>query len=216
MDRRNEVNPPGPDVIPAIHPTVEQAAGCPPALRDRQWFLMRVAYGREAKAQQILDNNGLETYLPLTPRDRVNGDTRCRQWVSLLPNLLFVHTTEQEIKPFLGGPATPFLHHYYVPHIDDRGRTVGRTGRKPLIIPEVQMRSFMLWNKVQTRHKILLLNERIDFKVDDAVRVIHGDFAGFTGHVFRLRGQQRVGINITGIGAVFTAYIPTAWIEKII
>ena len=47
------------------------------------------------------------------------------------------------------------------------------------------------------------------------VRVIDGDFKGVVGKVARVCGQQRVVVEIKGVCLVSTAYIPSAFIEKI-
>ena len=59
----------------------------------RQWYVLRVSYGRAEKANEILKAKGIETYLPLhTIYKEVNGK-RKKQRVPMLPNFLFVHTT---------------------------------------------------------------------------------------------------------------------------
>lgn len=47
------------------------------------------------------------------------------------------------------------------------------------------------------------------------VRVTEGDFTGVEGRVARVSGQQRVVVEIEGLCIVTTAYIPSAFIEKI-
>ncbi|WP_368043386.1 hypothetical protein [uncultured Prevotella sp.] len=48
------------------------------------------------------------------------------------------------------------------------------------------------------------------------VRIIDGKFKGVTGTVARYLGQQRVGIVIDGLLTLTTAYVPSAFISKII
>jgi transcription antitermination factor NusG len=45
--------------------------------------------------------------------------------------------------------------------------------------------------------------------------VIEGAFAGVEGRVARVMGQQRVVVSLTKIGLVSTAYIPTAFLQKV-
>jgi hypothetical protein len=40
-------------------------------------------------------------------------------------------------------------------------------------------------------------------------------FKGVVGKVARVSGQQRVIVSITNVGLISTAYIPTAFIEKL-
>jgi len=46
------------------------------------------------------------------------------------------------------------------------------------------------------------------------VKVIDGVFQGVEGRVARVAGQQRVIVNLSQVGLISTAYIPTAFIEK--
>lgn len=177
------------------------------------WFLMRAAYGQEMKALEYLsDKAGIEeVFCPQwTQVRRINGKT-VKKRVSILPNTLFVKSTAKTLKEYIGRPPLSFLHHFYQPYKDEEGRDI-EGGRKPIIIPEVQMTSFRKWLSVDAEDKIYL-NDTFSFKRNDLVRVKDGEFAGFTGHVVRLKGQTRVGVNIEGIGFICTTYIPKHCLE---
>ena len=53
------------------------------------------------------------------------------------------------------------------------------------------------------------------FKGGETVKVIDGLFKGVIGKVARVSGQQRVVLSLSKIGLISTAYIPTAFIEKL-
>jgi transcription antitermination factor NusG len=53
------------------------------------------------------------------------------------------------------------------------------------------------------------------FKGGELVEVIDGLFKGVIGKVARVSGQQRVVLSLSKIGLISTAYIPTAFIEKL-
>ena len=62
------------------------------------WFLMRAAYGQEQKAQEFLEAKGIETFLPLQEHCFVRDGKRVKKMQSLIPNFLFVKSTEPTLK----------------------------------------------------------------------------------------------------------------------
>lgn len=65
---------------------------------DTVWFLMRAAYGQERKAKEVLEADNIEVFLPMTNKMHlVNGKRKCIT-ESLIPNFLFVHSTERLMK----------------------------------------------------------------------------------------------------------------------
>ena len=56
---------------------------------------------------------------------------------------------------------------------------------------------------------------RDSFKSGDYFKVVCGDFKGVVGQVVRAAGQQRIAVELNGIGYVLTAYIPSDFMEKI-
>ena len=57
--------------------------------------------------------------------------------------------------------------------------------------------------------------DRCHFKSGDYFKVVCGDFKGVVGQVVRAAGQQRIAVELNGIGYVLTAYIPSDFMEKI-
>lgn len=180
-----------------------------------RWYLMRVAYGQEKKASDFLiEKEGVEeVFCPQWYQERTLGGKRKRVLVSLVPNMLFVKSTLAVLRQFVGVPPTHYLHHYYQPYKDESGRDI-ESGRRPMVIPEGQMWSFRKWFEADADDKIYI-QDTFQFKQDDIVRVVEGEFAGFTGHVVRLKGQTRVGVNINGVGFICTTYIPRYCLEKV-
>lgn len=178
------------------------------------WFLMRVAYGQEQKVANFLKTQNIEYFLPLKIRKRVlNGKTYSSQ-TSLIPNFLFVKSTEHILKQYVGKAPLTYFHHYYVP-IFSLKRKMAKTGVKPLIIPDSQMELFRRWYVVDDENKYYVCDDDFKFKTNDKVRVTKGNFMGFVGNVCRIKGQSRVGVTIKGVGTIFTAYIPKMWLERI-
>ena len=123
------------------------------------WFLMRAAYGQEQKAQEFLKTKGIETFLPLQEHCFVRDGKRVKKMQSLIPNFLFVKSTENEMKKYLGKHPVDFLHHYYVPHKDNSGNAIGTKGIKPLVIPDEQMDAFQQWYAIHDDNKLFIADE---------------------------------------------------------
>lgn len=90
-------------------------------VEEAVWFLMRAAYGQEKKAKDYLEAKGIEVFLPLQEKCYLYKGRRIYRQVSLIPNFLFVKSTEQEMKKYIGKGNLDFFHHYYVPHINSGG-----------------------------------------------------------------------------------------------
>ena len=85
----------------------------------------------------------------------------------------------------------------------------------PLVIPDREMENFILATRSHNEHMLLVAPGQCHYRSGDLVRVTEGVFCGVEGRVARVSGQQRVVIQLTGIGLVTTAYIPTAFLEPI-
>lgn len=177
------------------------------------WFLMRAAYGQEQKVQEFLEAKGIETFLPLQEHCFVRDGKRVKKMQSLIPNFLFVKSTENEMKKYIGKQPVDFLHHYYVPHKDNSGNAIGTKGIKPLVIPDEQMAAFQQWYAIRDDNKLFIADDKMHFTKDQQVKVIGGKFEGMCGRVCHIKGQSRVGIVISGVGIIFTAYIPKGMLE---
>lgn len=104
------------------NPTASSTAN----VEEAVWFLMRAAYGKEKKAKDFLEAKGIKTFLPLQTQTYIYKGKKKHRQVSLIPNFLFVKSSEEEMKQYIGKGELDFFHHYYVPHKDDRGRSLGK------------------------------------------------------------------------------------------
>lgn len=221
--------PQTPDLSPMCPPErVNQLKGCPPRSVLRQsadppdnpdqkvvWFLMRAAYGQERKAKDILEADNIEVFLPVTSKMRIIGGKRKLITESLIPNFLFVHTTERIIRKYVGSQGLSFLHHYYIPNKDENGCPIGKSGIKPLIIPDDQMEAFQKWYETEDENKMFISDTDTNISKGDKVKITSGKFTGFSGFVCRIKRQTRVGVTINGFGTIVTAYVPKAFLSKV-
>ena len=84
----------------------------------------------------------------------------------------------------------------------------------PMIIPDNEMKNFINATSVPSEHSGMIPKERVHYKSGELVRVIKGDFTGVIGRVARASGQQRIAIDIDGLGTFVTAYIPNDFIQE--
>ena len=185
------------------------------APKDIVWFLMRAAYGQEKKAKEVLEADNIEVFLPVTDKVHLVNGKRKHTTESLIPNFLFVHSTEQRMKRYVGSPDLRFFHYYYIPNKDEHGIPIGKNGKKPLVIPDDQMEAFFKWYEAEDDNKMFVSDGSMKIARGDKVRITQGKFIGFCGFVCRVKRQTRVGVTIDGLGTIVTAYIPRAFLTKV-
>ena len=178
---------------------------------NRQWFVLRVSYGRIIKAKAFVEANGLECYVPLRYKEvRKQGKKRIIT-EPLLSSFLFVHTTAEQVEALLhdnkvvANESRPLLSYYF-------DHTIHRQGNPdrnpPLTIQNEAMNNFIRLTSIKNPHIIPITSDNIQFKLGDNVVVTEGKFKGIHGRVARIAGQQRVIVKLFDGRLVATAYIP--------
>lgn len=175
------------------------------------WYALRCTYGREKAAYDYLVAKGITAFYPTTNVVKLVNGKRKVVTESRLPNIFFAFGTEDQIKTFVYDNVNlPFLRFYY------RHVHVGsRIEKTPLIVPDYQMKSLKIICAADTDNTIVSLDEVPKFEKGQLVRVIDGAFNGVIGRVARWQGQQRVGVVVEGLVTMVTAYVPSAFLEKI-
>lgn len=132
--------------------------------------------------------------------------------VSRIPNVFFIYGTEDEVKTFAyDNVHLPFLRFYYESHVKGAKIT-----KEPLIVPDRQMRSLQILCNAEAEDIRFVPDEVIPkFQAGDTVLITEGEFKGIEGKVARWHGQQRVAIMIEGLCVIATAYVPSAYLEKL-
>ncbi|MCI6336932.1 MAG: UpxY family transcription antiterminator, partial [Prevotella sp.] len=68
---------------------------------NKQWFVLRVSYGRIDKAKTYVEAKGMECYVPLQYKEvRKQGKKRIIT-TPLLPSLIFVHASAEQVETLL-------------------------------------------------------------------------------------------------------------------
>lgn len=175
------------------------------------WYALRTTYGREKKAYDYMITKGITAFYPTTEVVKLIKGKRKVVTESRLPNIFFAYGTEEQLKEYVYDNVNlPFLRFYY------RHEHVGsRAIKTPLIVPKYQMESLKIICEAEASDIIVSLSSVPNFQTGQMVRVVDGAFKGVIGRVKRWQGQQRVGVIIGDMATFATAYVPSAFLEKI-
>ena len=189
------------------------ATGIKPQRKEdiSHWYALRCTYGREKTAYDYLVAKGITAFYPTTEVVKLIKGKRKVVTESRLPNIFFAYGTEEQLKSFVYDNVNlPFLRFYY------RHKHVGsRIIKTPLIVPDYQMESLKIICEAKASNIIVSLSSVPIFQAGQMVRVVDGAFKGVIGRVKRWQGQQRVGVIIGDMATFATAYVPSAFLEKI-
>lgn len=184
---------------------------------NKQWFVLRVTYGRIIKAKAFVEAKGLECYVPLRYKEvRKQGKKRIITEF-LLSSFLFVHATAEQVETLLyeikvSTNEIRNLLSYYFDHTSQRQDNPDHN--PPLTICDEAMNNFIRLTSIKNPHIIPVTTEIIQYKLGDMVIVTEGDFKGIHGRVARIAGQQRVIVELFDGCLVATAYVPKEAMRK--
>lgn len=184
---------------------------------NKQWFVLRVSYGRIIKAKAFVETKGFECYVPMRYKEvRKQGKKRIFT-TPLLPSLIFVHASAEQVEALLhdnkvmANESRSLLSYYF-------NHTIHRQDNPdcnpPLTIQDEAMNNFIRLTSVKNPHIIPVTSNSIQFKLGDNVVVTEGEFKGVHGRVARIAGQQRVVVELFDGCLVATAYVPKDAMEK--
>ena len=175
----------------------------------RKWYVLRVSYYREQKAEKWLNAKGVKTFLPLR-EEVIEENGKCKTMRQpLINNMLFAYTTFEFLDEIIHDKGNNTISYYY-----NHFEVLPDGKNPPLFVPERQMHSFMQVTRVEDPHIVFVSPEECHLKKDSRVIVTGGPFKGVIGKVARIKRQQRAAVFLDGIGVVATAYIPSALIRE--
>ena len=178
---------------------------------NKQWFVLRVSYGRIDKAKTFVEAKGIECNVPLRYKEvRKQGKKRIIP-IPLLPSFIFVYATAEQVEALLhdnkvvANESRALLSYYFdhTIHLQDNPNR-----NPPLIIRDEAMNNFIRLTSIKNPHIIPVTSDNIQFKLYDNVVVTEGEFKGVHGRVARIAGQQRVIVELFDGCLVATAYVP--------
>ena len=178
---------------------------------NRQWFVLRVLYGRIIKAKAFVEAKGFECYVPMRYKEVKKHDKKRIITEPLFPSFLFVHVTAEQVETLIHdnkvvANESRALLSYYFDHTIHRQDNPNRN--PPLTIQNEAMNNFIRLTSIKNLHIIPITSYNIHFKLGDNVVVTEGEFKGVHGRVARIAGQQRVVVELFEGCLVATAYVP--------
>lgn len=178
---------------------------------NKQWFVLRVSYGRIDKAKTFVEAKGIECYVPLRYKEvRKQGKKRIIP-IPLLPSLIFIHASAEQVEALLHdnkvvSNESRALLSYYFDHTIHCQNNPDRN--PPLTIQDEAMNNFIRLTSIKSHHIIPVTSNNIQLKLGDNIVVTEGEFKGVHGKVARIAGQQRVIVELFDGCLVATAYVP--------
>ena len=168
-----------------------------------KWHAIRVTYSRELKFQTCLQEAGFQTFIPMCQKTVEKNGQRKKVLVPAVSNLCFVKSSYLDLRSFMDslGEANPARFIW------------DKSTRKPIIVPEKSMVDFIKIS-LSMSDEILFLNE-VSQKLREGqkVRINEGPFKGVEGVVVRIKKSRRVMVELPGMLAVTTNYIPIQNLE---
>ena len=178
---------------------------------SKQWFVLRVSYGRIVKAKAFVEAKGFECYVPIRYKEVKKHDKKRIITEPLLSSFLFVHAAAEQVDSFLQdknikAPENKALLSYYYDHTSHCENSP--TKNPPLVISDAAMDNFIRLTSIHNPHIIPVTSENIKYKLGDEVMITEGDFKDIHGRVARIAGQQRGVVELFEGYLVATADIP--------
>ena len=170
-----------------------------------KWHAIRVTYGRELKFAAVLHDEGYETFIPMTLKKTETDGKKEEKIVPAVSNLCFVRADQQSLYQFFKsmGEACPARFIW------------DKSTRDPIIVPDKAMADFMLVSRTMLDDTIYLNEISSKLREGQSVKVIEGPFQGVEGKVVRIKKSRRVMVELPGMLAVATTYIPNHWLEAV-
>lgn len=205
---RGGSDPPISDLSPMSPPKTQKGVSVEYAQEsNKEWFVLRVTYNRIAKACDLLREANIKYYFPQHYVQKVVKGKKKRVLEPFLPNLIFAYSTKDSIYSFIkNNPKNNFINFYYN-HFEENGII-----NPPLVVGDKEMENFIKVTSIDNEHVRIVNPEQCHYKSGDLVRIVEGNFEGVVGRVARVAGQQRVVVEIKGVCAAVTAYIPSAFL----
>src|SRR5574344_1720831 len=163
------------------------------------WYVLRVTYQRELIIRDRIQTMQIECSVPnhMVKSKNKSGKIIVKR-TSVLHNYVFVHTSAGILKQIKTDPTLPGLRYVMMNYGDET--------RKPMIVPDRQMSSFIAVAGQEEESILYYQPGELDLTKGDKVRIIGGPLAGVEGICLQTSGkhEKRVIVEIPGILAVGT------------
>lgn len=168
-----------------------------------RWFALRVTYRRELKVQERLNELEIKSFVPMMTVREEKGGKIFRRQVQAVGNLIFVQASRKAVEEYMLSEGDRRMTHFIWDKVT----------RQPIVIPEKQIEDFIRISTESSDDAIYLSKVSEKLRGGMKVKVRRGPFVGVTGTVVRLRKSRRVLVELPGVLAVASAYIPIEDLE---
>lgn len=163
-----------------------------------RWYALRATYSRELKIKDRLDAIGVKAFVPMMWRRKEVDGKIVKKLVPAVGNLCFAYWTRQGLEAFIRSFGENAPVNYYW----------DRIANAPLTVPEKAMEDFMKVSETMDEDLIYLTEISARLREGQVVRVTEGLLSGVEGRVVRIRKSRRLLVEIPGMLAVASAYVP--------
>ena len=174
------------------------AGGCPPVVSSgNKWFVMRVTYSRELKAQKLLQEAGVECFIPMVYERK----EKKKNYVPAVHNLIFVRSS----RDFLDDYKRKVESECPLRYMMDKS-----TGL-PMVVRDKEMDDFIRVTKENDEGILYLDDPSAAATKGTPVEIVSGPFKGVKGKLLRIRRDRKVVLQLAGLIAVAVDGIPMEW-----
>lgn len=180
------------------------ACGCPPVVASSdsmKWFVMRITYSRELKAEQLLREAGVECFVPMMWVRDENGEHS----IPAIHNLIFVHTSREFMDDYKHKMENECPLRY----------TMDKSTGLPMVVREKEMEDFMRVTNDKSSDILYLDNPDVAATKGTPVEVMFGQYKGIHGKLLRVRKDRKVVLQLAGMVAIALSGIPMEWCRLI-
>lgn len=177
--------------------------GCPPIVSstDMKWFVMRVTYSRELKAQKFLKESGVESFVPMVCDRGEEG----KRYIPAIHNLVFVHTSRGFMDEYKHRMEEAIPLRYMM----------DRSTGLPMVVRDKEMEDFIRVTADMDEGVLYLDNPSVVVEKGTPVEIVSGPFKGVQGMLLRIRRDRKVVLQLAGVVAVAVDGIPMEWCKVI-
>jgi transcription antitermination factor NusG len=171
-----------------------------------RWYVFRVPYNRELKVRTKLEQQHVESYIPMIYVYTEKNGQRVQILKPAISNLIFIHSSLSFLSEFK----------QQVDNFTPIKYMMDRETSTPLVVRDMDMDNFIRVTKTMNEELVYLEESRFkDLKIGCRVRVTDGPFKDTEGHIVKIKKDKRVLVSIPGVAMVATAFIPSSMIEKL-
>lgn len=171
-----------------------------------EWYAMSSPYNTQLASQRMLQELGIETFIPMQTREQVIKGKRVSNEVPAVSNLLFAKST----RPCLSQAKEKIKRlQFKVCRVDGRNL--------PIVVPDAHMENFMLACRVALERMVFVSSSDVDWEAGTPVRIVSGTFAGLEGILARVKGKRakKVALTINNFVSAYITEIPAECVERI-